>query len=412
MAFRQVATENIDLVSINQILYIPVPPPAGETPGNVLTLNSEVEPVWAPPSGGGSGISELVGDVTAIGPGEATATLASVVTAGSAGDATHVPAITYDAKGRITSCTNTAISIPAAITALTGDVAATGPGSVSATLASVVTAGSAGDATHVPAITYDAKGRITACTNTAITYPAAITALTGDVTATGPNSAISTLSTVNSDVGTFGNSNSVPVVTLNAKGLVTACSVAAIQDLTPSFVGVYVSKVVGNDTTGTGSIAYPYASIGKAVAVLTASPPAVTTTIVILDSADYDENVVLGVAKVNVNGPNAKLLPTTGDAFTLTVNSPCQVTFATIAPQGGGGALALSIPTYGNIFCRVTELYGPIQTADGAIYLDVALQNDNMTVTASGEIYGWVGKSFGGTKTGAVNVWKSNGTAF
>lgn len=47
-----------------------------------------------------------------------------------------------------------------------------------------------------------------------------ITALTGDVTASGPGSAVATLATVNSNVGTF----TMPSVTVNAKGLVTAIS--------------------------------------------------------------------------------------------------------------------------------------------------------------------------------------------
>lgn len=47
-----------------------------------------------------------------------------------------------------------------------------------------------------------------------------ITALTGDVTATGPNSVTATLATVNSNVGSFTNAN----ITVNAKGLITAAS--------------------------------------------------------------------------------------------------------------------------------------------------------------------------------------------
>lgn len=47
-----------------------------------------------------------------------------------------------------------------------------------------------------------------------------ITALTGDVTASGPGSVAATLATVNSNVGSFTNAN----VTVNAKGLVTAVS--------------------------------------------------------------------------------------------------------------------------------------------------------------------------------------------
>lgn len=50
--------------------------------------------------------------------------------------------------------------------------------------------------------------------------PAAITALTGDATATGPGSAALTLATVNGDVGTFTNAT----VTVDGKGRVTAVS--------------------------------------------------------------------------------------------------------------------------------------------------------------------------------------------
>lgn len=52
----------------------------------------------------------------------------------------------------------------------------------------------------------------------------AITALTGDGTATGPGSVVFTLATVNSNVGTFGSATSCVVVTANAKGLITAIS--------------------------------------------------------------------------------------------------------------------------------------------------------------------------------------------
>ncbi|MES2060216.1 MAG: hypothetical protein V4438_04265 [Patescibacteria group bacterium] len=47
-----------------------------------------------------------------------------------------------------------------------------------------------------------------------------ITALTGDVTASGPGSAAATLATVNANVGSFTNAN----ITVNGKGLVTAAS--------------------------------------------------------------------------------------------------------------------------------------------------------------------------------------------
>jgi len=51
--------------------------------------------------------------------------------------------------------------------------------------------------------------------------------LTGDVTGSGGGSFAATLATVNSNVGAFGSSTLIPVVTVNAKGLITAISTVA-----------------------------------------------------------------------------------------------------------------------------------------------------------------------------------------
>jgi len=55
-----------------------------------------------------------------------------------------------------------------------------------------------------------------------------ITALTGDGTASGPNSAIFTLATVNTNIGSFGSASSVGSFTVNAKGLITAAAAVTI----------------------------------------------------------------------------------------------------------------------------------------------------------------------------------------
>lgn len=81
----------------------------------------------------------------------------------------------YDNNGKVGE---QACGSSSAITALTGDVTATGPGSVPATLASIISAGGpTGSATVAPIITYDAKGRLTAVSSATITP--AISNITG-----------------------------------------------------------------------------------------------------------------------------------------------------------------------------------------------------------------------------------------
>ncbi len=116
---------------------------------------------------------------------------------------------------------------------LTGDIT-TVEGSLATTLATVNTdVGSYGSVTAIPVITVNAKGLITAVTTAAISSDITIT---GDATGTGTTGADTeiTLATVNTNVGTFGDSNTVAQVTVNAKGLVTAVTEV---DVTPSAIG-------------------------------------------------------------------------------------------------------------------------------------------------------------------------------
>lgn len=70
-------------------------------------------------------------------------------------------------------------------------------------------------------------------------------AITGDITYTSASfngstnvTAAATLATVNSNVGTFGNSTTVNTITVNAKGLVTAVSSSAIPTASTSVLGL------------------------------------------------------------------------------------------------------------------------------------------------------------------------------
>jgi hypothetical protein len=114
-------------------------------------------------------------------------------------------------------------TLPAArMPALTGDITTTA-GAVGTTLATVNSnVGAFGSATAIPVITVNAKGLVTAISTTAVSIPSGSISVTGgDITLSGnTGTAITnaTLATVNSNVGTFNN------VTVNAKGLVTAAS--------------------------------------------------------------------------------------------------------------------------------------------------------------------------------------------
>ena len=77
-----------------------------------------------------------------------------------------------------------------------------------------------------------------------------ITALTGDATASGPGSAALTLATVNYSPGTFGDQVTVPIITVNGKGLVTSVTTTAIN-LPPTLASF------SGDVTGIGNIDTP-----------------------------------------------------------------------------------------------------------------------------------------------------------
>lgn len=65
-----------------------------------------------------------------------------------------------------------------------------------------------------------------------------ITTLTGDVTASGPGSVAATLATVNSNVGSFGSATQAGAFTVNAKGLVTAASNVTVTPAVGSITGL------------------------------------------------------------------------------------------------------------------------------------------------------------------------------
>jgi phage-related tail fiber protein len=130
-----------------------------------------------------------------------------------------------------------------------GDATGSGTTSVALTLAnSGVTAGTYGNANSIPQLTVDAKGRVTSVTNVGVNIPSGSLTFTGDVTGTGTTGSSTALTLANSGVtaGTYTK------VTVDAKGRVTTGTTLASADL-PTYTGSITS---GQVTTALGFTPY------------------------------------------------------------------------------------------------------------------------------------------------------------
>jgi hypothetical protein len=167
---------------------------------------------------GGAPSGPAGGDLTGTYPNPAL--VATTVVPGTYGDATHVGQFTVDGKGRLTFAQNVVITGAAPTGAAGGDLTGTYPNPTLVTTG--VGASTYGDSTHVAQITVDAKGRITAASNVAVTPGGAAG---GDLTGTYPNP---TLVTSGVTAASYGDASHVAQVTFDAKGRATAASSVAI----------------------------------------------------------------------------------------------------------------------------------------------------------------------------------------
>jgi hypothetical protein len=157
------------------------------------------------------------------------------------------------------------------------------------TSANVGTAGTYANATHVPVITTDAYGRVTAVTNTAISFPVTSVAgvtgavsntqlLNGILTVDGAGSGLDAdkldglesasfanaafantdYTTISATAGVYGNASHVPVTTLTANGRVSLITNTAIvisaAAITSGTLAVAQGGTGVTTSTGTGSV--------------------------------------------------------------------------------------------------------------------------------------------------------------
>lgn len=162
-----------------------------------------------------------------------------------------------------------------------------------------------------------------------------ITALTGDVTATGPGSVPATLATVNSNVGSFTNAN----VTVNAKGLVTAAS---------------------------NGFSYPFPS-SATTSVLTFSNGLTAGNTVTLSGITGTANNCLQVNTSGVVSGTGSACGSSGGAgypFTTATNFGATMSATTTGLWGQGGLYASSSTAYPTLAVKQAGA-GPAATFDG-----------------------------------------------
>jgi hypothetical protein len=135
--------------------------------------------------------------------------LKAIVGAGTFGDATHIPVVTIDAKGRVTAlttilATSPGTSVPGGPAG--GDLAGTYPNPALILIPALGAGGTVGDATHVPQLTYDSKGRITGIVSVPIVgVPGPATGPAGgDLTGVYPDPSIRAGAVMNAQLAAMG----------------------------------------------------------------------------------------------------------------------------------------------------------------------------------------------------------------
>ena len=292
----------------------------------------------------GNYITGLTGDVTASGPGNVAATVASVggntasaiatvvnnTTGTNTGDATIGTANGLSLSGQALSLQTATNSVPGAMSAadhtslstLAANTTGVNSGNVSIGTANGLSL--AGQALSLQAATDAVPGALTAADHAAFNAKQAagnyVTALTGDVTASGPGSAVATVASVggktasaiatvvNNTTGTNSGDASLSAIgsSPNANAATLTGQVLNLQPASASFGGVLTSGVqsIAGAKTFTGAI-----SASNLSGTNTGDQPAFGTISTITSNTSAATN-------------NTYLCDTSGGAFNLTLPAP------------------------------------------------------------------------------------------
>jgi len=240
-----------------------------------------------------------------------------------------------------------------------------------------------------------------------------ITALTGDVTASGPGSVAATLASVNGDVGSFTNAN----ITVNAKGLITAAASGsgganAYEIATTSTIAVpelaYFTQASGRTTLGgaatttfTPSAEFTVGgTIGGLVGGSNSTLTIATAGVALTKLATQAANTVLVNQTSSAASPTA--LATSTFANTLySATAAGQALYRTTAGTWVGGATTTAGTglTYSMLSNLTTN--GLVTTSGGTGALSVTANGTNGQVLAmSGGVPTWIASTTYANGTG------------
>lgn len=151
-----------------------------------------------------------------------------------------------------------------------------------------------------------------------------ITALTGDASASGPGSVGLTLATVNSSPGSYGNSVTIPVLTVNGKGLITSVTEIAIPTSSSTVIGLLTSadwSTFNNKQDFLGYIPEDVAnkSISTSLGTSNILYPSQLAVKTYVDNATAGGIILQGDWNANTNSPDITGTTTTGFAWRVSV---------------------------------------------------------------------------------------------